>query len=208
MTLFRPLLLASSLVFVACSDPDAGGGEVPEQITRVELTFTPEGGGAAVTAAFNDPDGDGGASGMSEPIALAAGTTYALALSFANELFDPPEDVTAEIEAEAEAHLVLLYGDAVAGPATGVTDALLQHAYADVESDYGGNAVGDDLPVGLANTITTMDAGTGTLRVMLRHMPELNGQPQKESGAAERFAAGETLPGDVDADVEFAVSVQ
>lgn len=204
----RSLLLGSAFLLAACSDLDSGGGDIPEQITRVELTFTPDGGGSAVTAAFSDPDGDGGMSGSSDPIVLAASTTYSLTLAFANELFDPPEDITAEVEAEAEAHQVFIYGDAVAGPATGVTDALLVHAYADVESDYGDNAVGDDLPVGLANTITTTDAGTGTLAVMLRHMPELNGQPQKASGAAERLASGEPLPGDVDADVEFAATVQ
>jgi hypothetical protein len=204
----RSFLLGSAFVFVACSDPDSSDGDIPEQITTVELTFSPDGGGPAVTAAFRDPDGDGGASGSSEPIMLAASTTYTLTLAFANELFDPPEDITAEVEAEAEAHQVFIHGDAVAGPATGVGDALLVHAYADVESDYGDNAVGDDLPVGLANTITTMDAGSGKLAVMLRHMPELNGQPQKASGAAERLASGEPLPGDVDADVEFTATVE
>ena len=203
----RSFLLGCAFLSFACSDPDAGGGDIPEQITRVELTFTPQGGGTTVTAAFSDPDGDGGESGTSEPIMLAASTTYTLTLAFANELFEPDEDIAAEVEAEAEAHQVFIYGDAVAGPATGVTAALLVHAYADAESDYGDNAVGDDLPVGLANTITTMDAGSGTLAVMLRHMPELNGQPQKASGAAERLASGEPLPGDVDADVEFTATV-
>ena len=61
--------------------------------------------------------------------------------------------------------------------------------------------------LGLANTITTMAAGTGVLSVMLRHLPELGGQPQKTADLPGRFAAGEALAGDVDADVDFDVTV-
>ena len=79
--------------------------------------------------------------------------------------------------------------------------------YADVESDYGPNA-GDDLPVGLTNTITANAAGTGDFSVMLRHLPELNGEAQKVAGLAEDFAAGEALPGDPDVDITFSLTVQ
>ncbi len=206
MSKTTPILV---LLLAACADEPGGSApETAEQITRVALTFTPDGGGASVTAAFSDPDGDGGVSGSSEPVTLAAGTTYALTIAFSNELFDPPEDITAEIEAEAEEHIVLVHGDAVAGPATSSGSALLTHAYADVESDYGADIVGDDLPVGLANTVTTAAAGTGVLSVMLRHVPELNGQPQKTADLPGRFAAGDTVAGDVDADVDFDVTVQ
>jgi hypothetical protein len=198
-----------TLAVASCADDGMGTDDHEnEQVTRVELTFTPDGGGAAVVAAFNDEDGDGGMSGTTDPITLAQDTTYTLTLAFANQLVDPVEDITAEIEEEAEEHQVLVYGDAVVGPATTNASALLTHAYADVESDHGGNAVGEDLPVGLVNTITTMAAGEGELRVMLRHLPDLDAQPVKTAGLAESFAAGDDLPGDVDADVEFDVSVQ
>lgn len=178
----------------------------PEIISHVELTFTPEGGGDPVVAAFDDPDGDGGMSGTFDEIELEPAMTYTLTITLTNTLEDPPEDITEEIEHEAEDHLFIIYGDAVMGP--GSTDGtLVTHAYADVESDYGHNDVGDDLPVGLKNTITTNEEGEGHFSVMLRHIPELNGNPQKEAGLPEEFAAGGSLPGDVDVDLEFELHV-
>lgn len=168
-----------------------------EVITRVELTFAPDGGGDTVMAAFSDPDGDGGMSGTADPITLAANTTYTVTVTFANELEDPAEDLTSEIRDEAEEHQVFFAGDAVG--------SLLTHTYADMESTYGDNAVGDDLPVGLSNAIVAGDAGTGSLIVQLQHLPEVNGEPVKVAGLADMF---DSLPGEPDASVSFAVTVQ
>ena len=183
-----------------------GCGNESEVISRVELTFTPDGGGDAVVAAFDDPDGDGGMSGTFDEIELATATTYTLTIGLTNALEDPPEDITEEIENEAEEHLFIIYGDAVMGPGS-TEGSLVTHAYADVESDYGHNDVGDDLPVGLVNTITTNEAGEGHFSVMLRHLPELNDNPQKEAGLPEAFAAGEGVAGDVDVDLQFELHV-
>jgi hypothetical protein len=181
-------------LFSACGDFDGNDDHDSEIISRVELTFTPEAGGAPLVFEFTDPDGDGGTSGVAERIELAAGTTYALSIRFENGLADPPEDLTGEIEAEAEEHWVFVIGD---------SPTLLTHAYADVESDYGMNAIGDDLPLGLHNTISTDAAGNGELRIVLRHLPELNGEPQKSGELLEQLAAGEDLPGSVDVDIVF-----
>jgi hypothetical protein len=186
----------------ACTDFGGDEDHDSEIISRVELTFTPEAGGAPLVYEFTDPDGDGGVSGTAERIELAAGTTYALTIRFENGLADPPEDLTQEIEAEAEEHFVFVLGD-VTGPGSVVSGALLNHAYADLESDYGTNAIGEDLPVGLRNTITTDAAGSGELRVVLRHLPELNGEPQKSGELPGAFADGDDLPGAVDVDVVF-----
>lgn len=182
--------------------------EHTELITTITLTFTPES-GETVTASFSDPDGDGGASGTSDPIVLAPNTTYTMTVALLNELEEPAEDVTEEIREEAEEHQFLVYGASVTGPGS-AGDGLVTHAYADVESDYGDNAVGDDLPVGIANTITTTDASTmdGELRLMLRHVPELNGSPQKAAGLAEAFAEGGDPPGETDVDVGFVLTVE
>ena len=178
-----------------------------EVISRVELSFTPDGGGDALVFAFNDPDGDGGVSGSADRIELVAGTTYTLAVRFENGLVDPAEDITEEIEEEAEEHFVFILGD-VTGPAAMSAASLLTHSYADLESDYGGNAVGEDLPVGLRNTITADSAGNGELRVMLRHLPELNDEPQKSGDLPQLLADGDDLPGSVDADIVFELVVQ
>lgn len=167
-----------------------------EVFTRVELTFAPDA-GPLIVAAFSDPDGDGGMSGTAEPITLAASTTYTLTVTFGNELVDPVEDVTEEIRDEAEEHQVFFAGDAVGG--------LLEHAYADRESDYADNAVGDDLPVGLTNRMTSRDAGTGTLTVQLQHLPELNGEVVKEPGLEDVYP---DVPGWPDVVVDFAVTVE
>ncbi|WAS91879.1 hypothetical protein [Nannocystis punicea] len=198
--------LLAALAAVACEDhghdDDHDHDHENEVISRVELTFTPTAGGAPLVFAFDDPDGDGGASGTAERIELASGVEYTLAVRFQNSLVDPPEDITAEIEAEAEDHFVFVVGD-VAGPGSSPPTALVTHAYADVESDYGTNAVGEDLPVGLVNTITGNTAGTGKFRLILRHLPEVNEQPQKTGELPADLAAGRDLPGSVDADVSF-----
>ena len=171
-----------------------------------EVTFTPAGGGAALVFEFSDPDGDGGVSGASDRIDLAAGVEYSLGVRFVNSLAEPPDDITEEVKAEAEDHLVFVLGD-VAGPASTAPSALVTHAYADRESDYGANAVGDDLPVGLVNTITAKDPGSGELRLILRHLPALNGQPQKSGDLPGELAAGRDLPGGVDVDISFELVV-
>ena len=211
--LFSSRIAAGLVLFAvgACIDATGGTGDGSgndsEVISRVELTFTPKAGGDAAVFSFTDPDGDGGMSGMAETITLTDGAEYELTIRVLNELVDPPVDITAEIREEAEDHLFLVAGDGVVGPAAPPVDALVTHAYDDLESDYGENLVGDDLPVGLANTITAMQAGASELRLMLRHVPPLNGTPQKRAGLPQDFADGKALPGDVDVDVTFALRV-
>lgn len=197
--------LALALSVAAC-----GADEQPntdnEVISLVELTFTPAGGGAPLVFEFNDPDGDGGVSGVSDQIDLVAGVEYTLGVRFVNSLAEPSEDLTEEVKGEAEDHFVFVLGD-VAGPASTASPALVTHAYADRESDYTDNAVGDDLPVGLRNTITTKDAGAGKLRIILRHLPEVNAKPQKIGDLPRALADGDDLPGSVDVDVSFELVV-
>jgi len=198
----RALALTLALLVTACEGDDHGHDDENEVISLVELTFTPMGGGAPLVFEFTDPDGDGGVSGVSDKIDLVVGVEYTLGVRFVNSLAEPPEDITDEVKGEAEDHFVFVLGD-VAGPASAGSSALVTHAYADSESDYGANAVGDDLPVGLVNTITTKEAGTGKLRLILRHLPELNAQPQKTGDLPRELAEGEDLPGSVDVDVSF-----
>jgi hypothetical protein len=211
----RPLALVSTLLALAfvtgCDEDDHGDdhnhGNETEIISRVELVFTPAG-GSPVTFSFDDPDGEGGQSGVSDDITLSASTQYTLDISFFNALEEPIEDITEEVREEAEEHFVFVYGDAVAGPASTSSTAVITHEYADLESDYAGNAVGDDLPVGLMNTLDVGAAGSGELTIMLRHLPELNGTAQKTGDLPGILASGGALPGDVDANVTFAVTVE
>lgn len=204
----RQLGLGGALLAAAGCPPEVpDGGDASEVISRVTLSFTPTAGGEARVFAFTDPDGDGGMSGMAETITLAAGVEYTLTIGLENSLSDPPVDIGAEVGAEAEEHMIFIVGD-VAGPASLAASALVTHAYADRESDYGANEVGDDLPLGLEDTITATTAGEGTFRVILRHLPPVNDVPQKSAALPMDLAEGRELPGSVDVDVSFALTVE
>lgn len=186
------------ILLAACSD-DGGGSTNPEElITSVELAFTPMGGGTTINAAFRDVDGDGGNPPVIDPVSLPAGT-YTLTVKFKNELEAPAEDITAEVMDESDVHQVFLFGSAVNGPATNNPSAPLAHTYGDQDAN--------GFPIGLTNTIVAT-AGTGTLSVMLRHMPPVNDTPVKTATVAATLAAGGTLPGEADANVNFTATVQ
>jgi hypothetical protein len=201
--------IAAAAVLCSCeADSEHGADHEHESeiISRIEITLTPEDGGQPVVFAFNDPDGDGGVSGVADTVRVRAGARYTLGLRFLNGLVQPAEDMTAEIQAEAEDHFVFIGGD-VASPAAESSAPLLGVAYADLESQYTGIVVGDDLAVGLAHQVEAKQAGTGSLRIVLRHLPELNGVAQKSADLPARFARNEALPGNVDVDVTFALVV-
>ena len=171
-----------------------------EVMTTVNLTFSPASGGDNLVFAWRDADGAGNP--VIDDITLAEGETYTLDIQILNELEDPAEDVTLELQDELDEHQFFFTGSAVSGPASDSDMALMTHAYADV--DGSGN------PVGIANTIETVAAGTGTLKVSLRHMPPVNDMPVKTADLADLVKAGDvsSLPGNFDIQVEFNVTVQ
>lgn len=213
MSIFTPFRLFSTTVPAAavlvltlggCEGPVADGGpeeNEEEVITAVELTFTPGGGGADIVAIWEDPENDGDP--VIDDIVFTNGETYALSVRFLNQLEDPAEDITEEVADEDDEHQVFIYGDAVDGPATdSPASAIVTHAYEDEDDD--------GLPVGLENTIVATGTGTETLSVMLRHLPPENETAVKVDGLAEDFAADGTngIAGDVDADVDFNLTVE
>ncbi len=192
-------LLLPTALLAACGD-DGGGLDDPEVITTVSLAFAPMGGGAALVAEFDDPDGDGGAAPTVDPIGLTAGTTYALTVGFQNRLEAPPEEITDEVRDEGDDHQIFLTGTAISGPAASNPAAPLTHTYADLD--------GNGLPIGLTNTIVAA-RGTGQLTLTLRHMPPVNGAAVKTASAAGDVAARgfAALGGSTDVQVDFAVTV-
>ncbi len=194
-------LVAPIALFAACGDPegelqDDHGGDEQEVITTLRLTLTSEGGGDAVTATFQDLDGDGGEEPTITNPTLAANTTYDVTVSILNETVDPSDeeyDIGAEVKAEAEEHQFFYTGP-------GITDGLLTWTTTDVESDYTENN-GDDLPLGLAGTLATGDAGSGILTVTLKHQPPVN-------GVAVKTATSGINDGETDVAVDFNVNVE
>ncbi|MCU0444100.1 MAG: hypothetical protein MUE85_04225 [Microscillaceae bacterium] len=145
----RFALLAGLVIFGACKKDDPEPVNEQEKITRVTLTFTPQGGGATVVWSWQDPDGDG--TGTFTTPALAASRTYSVSITMLNELANPDEDITEEVEEEAEEHQLFYV----------VTGANLTFAYNDEDDN--------DKPIGLLTTATTGAASTGTVRVILKH---------------------------------------
>ncbi|HUH01176.1 MAG TPA: hypothetical protein VML75_04225 [Kofleriaceae bacterium] len=198
---FASLILGASLSMTAACDDHGHDHDHPQElITTVALTFAPVGGGTAIVAEFDDPDGDGGDPPTVDPIALTAGA-YTLTVAFENRLEDPPEDITLEIADEADEHQVFFTGTAVDGPASDQPAAPLMHAYDDTDAN--------GLPIGLANTINA-SAGNGDLVVTLRHLPTLNDMAQKTADLAGQVEADGfgAIGGDNDAQVTFTVTVQ
>ena len=183
------------------ADGLGGGEEGEEVITTVALTFKPVSGGAAVEATWADPENDG--SPVIDDIVLSDTEDYTLAVSFLNEIEDPAEDITEEVDAESDQHQVFFTGTGVESPATGENaGAVVSQAYDDTDAN--------GFPIGLASSVVTLGVGSGTLTVTLRHLPPENDTPVKTGTLADDVAAGgiESLPGETDASVDFALAVQ
>ena len=200
MNAFAKLVVLSALPLWAGCGPLGGTQNEAEVFTTVSLTFTPVGGGAAVTAAFKDPDGDGGNAPTIDPITLVAGTQYTTTVTLLNELETPAVDITLEVKDESDQHQLFFTGTAVNGPASNQPTAPLTHVYGD--TDVNG------LPVGLVNNVAAK-AGTGMLTLTLRHMPPVNGAAVKVAGLADTVKASgfAAIGGETDVSVNFVVTV-
>lgn len=178
------LLLFASIFASACSsDDDPEPENETEIITRVEMKFTNTlNTSEVVTAKVDDPDGPGGNDPIFTHPTLKPGTVYSVSIELFNDL--EGEDITEEIQEEDDEHQFFFIP-------TG--DIFTTIAYDDVD-DFG-------RPVGLSSVFTTGVAGTGTLRVVLRHMPN-----KTASGVAEGII--NNAGGDTDVDIIFNVTVQ
>src|SRR5688500_10704995 len=73
-----------------CDDDYPVKEDTPEMITKVILTFTPQGGGSDVIVTASDPDGEGVQNiTVDGPISLGANKSYVLDIALINELAQP-----------------------------------------------------------------------------------------------------------------------
>jgi hypothetical protein len=177
-------LLAIPVLFsTSCSNDDAPVNE-EEVITTVRVTLV--GGGQTIVLESRDLDGDGPNAPVLTPIGggvLVAGTTYTGSTTFLNELEDPAEDITVEVEEEGAEHQVFYQLASSLGTIT----------YTDEDVD--GN------PIGLNFTFVAGTSGSsGTLTVTLRHEP---------IKSAAGVASGDitNAGGSTDAAVSFPIAV-
>ncbi len=165
-----------------------------EVINEVVLTFTPAGGGTAITATWFDADGEGVGNPTIDAIDLAANTEYVMTIALANTLGAQVEDITAEIEEEDDEHMFFFAftEDIFSDPAgDGNVDNRTDPVNYNDEDDNG-------FPVGLSTTWTTGSAtsAAGTFRVVLKHQPDL------------KTATSDATVGGTDVDIEFSLSIQ
>ena len=178
-------LTLSAFIFTACDD-DPDDPDIPneeELITTLTYTLTPEGGGSPVVFSFRDTDGDGGSDPTIQTSTLAANTNYEGDIILLNELEDPAENITEEVDEEDEEHQ-FFYQTTVSG---------LTITYDDADEE--GN------PVGIETDVSTGAADSGTLTITLRHEPDKSADGVADGELAN--AGGET-----DIEVTFNVNVQ
>lgn len=189
--------LAFLFVLTGCSKDDPQKEDTPELITKVTLTFTPTGGGAAVVATATDPDGDGVQEiAIDGPIDLAVNTQYVLTIELINGLVavgEPGYNITEEVEEEGDEHMFFFgWTGAIFQAPTGngnIDNRADDVSYGDL--DAGG------LPIGLLSTWTTeTTGGSGTFSVLLKHQPDL------------KTATSASTVGETDLDLEFTLNVQ
>lgn len=151
------IILFSGLLFTACSDDDNAPVPVNEEeiITTLTVTLAPNGGGDAITLQTRDLDGDGPNAPVVEVSGnLEAAATYNGSIVLLNETVTPAEDITEEVEEEADEHQFFY---TIGGGL-------------DVTTEYA-NFDGNGNPLGTAFTLTAGAASSGTLTFTLRHEP-------------------------------------
>jgi hypothetical protein len=169
--LFAMLAISATLFFVSCSDdddPDPVNEE--EVITTMTITLVPQGGGDTVTLQSRDLDGDG----PNPPEVTVSGplltnTDYNGTIVLLNETETPAEDITEEVEEEAEEHQFFFE---VSGSLSAST------TYSNFD--------GDGNPLGTEFVLEAGDASVGNFTVTLRH------EGKKPNDGTLADAGGET----------------
>ncbi|HRN42591.1 MAG TPA: type 1 periplasmic binding fold superfamily protein [Vicingus sp.] len=158
-------ILMLSLVVFACKKddktptPSNPNGNTPppneeELITTIVLTFTDTMGlTTPFTVTFADPDGDGGnAPTTHEVINLDSNKYYNVSIQFLDQSKTPAEDITQEVVAEADEHLICY----------NLSGANLSVTRSDSDGTY---------ELGVHSFWSTGLPSSGTVTVVLKHQP-------------------------------------
>lgn len=174
------LLLISS----SCKKDDPIIPNEEELITTLIYTLTPVAGGETVEMTFRDLDGDGGNAPVITGGTLQANTVYNASLNLLNESATPAENISDEIDEEAEHHQFFF---SVAGSLE------MDISYADQDSD--------GRPLGLLTTVDAGNVSSGQLTITLRHEPDKSATGVTDGDITN--AGGET-----DIEVTFDVNIE
>ncbi|MFT4644604.1 MAG: hypothetical protein ACI8ZX_001009 [Planctomycetota bacterium] len=177
------LAISSALFMTSCEKDDPIIPNEEEVITTLNYTLTPEGGGTVIVLSFQDLDGDGGDAPVITGGTLAANTIYNGALTLLNEVENPAENITEEVEEEAIEHQFFF----------DISTSDITIAYMDLDAN--------GFPIGLDTKLTTTNTGSATITVVLRHEPAKDATDVNTGDITN--AGGET-----DIEVTFNVDVQ
>ena len=174
-------VMAGAVALAGCGDSSTAPGGESEVISRVTLTLTPSTGGTALTTYIDDGDGKGPQAPNAQvgALALVRGVTYSGTVKFENRLKSPAEDLTTEVQAEANEHRVFY---TVTGSGVTITTT---------------DADGQSRPLGLRfNAAVGSTATAGALRLVLCHY----------DGVA-KTAAATSCTGETDVDLSFTYTI-
>ena len=172
-------LFLTCIVLISCKD-SVEPEEENELITTVKLSFTA--GGKTLVYSYKDLDGDGGNMPVIDKIALSPNTEYVVSTEFLDESKTPVVSITQEILAEAAEHLVIY---------TPSSPNLGTFTYSDKDKN--------GFNIGLKGIFKTNAAQNGSLKVQLRHQPDVNGKRVKD---------GSVTPGSDDVNISFTVEIK
>lgn len=173
------LCLVISVISVSCGKDEDPTGNEEELITTLRLTMREVGGSAIKVFEFKDPDGAGGNPPTKfDPIVLTTGKNYTCNIEVLNESVSPAEDITVEINAEAEDHQFYFEPSGV--------NIIVNNL----------NTDSNGLPLGVSSTWATGAVGNGTLKVTLKHKPDA------------KMAGDPVSKGETDIEVNFTAQVQ
>jgi hypothetical protein len=149
---FTTVAMAAFSLLQSCNREDPQPVNEEEVITTLQVNLAPVGGGEPVTLKFFDGDGELGAIA---PVITVSGslkpsTTYATTIQLLNETVVPADDISLEVEEEANDHLICFDGTA------------------NISIDYE-DADDNGLPLGLATSWVTGSASQGYVTISLRH---------------------------------------
>ncbi len=149
-----------------------------EFLTTVQLVVTNAANAADVQTVSVKQLPDSAINYSKANLVLKANSVYTVAVQFLDETTSPPGNVTDDIYARRNYHLICF----------AITGANLTVVRTDLDTNN------PPLQIGLQDKFTTAAASTGSLNVQLRHQPNAKN--------------GDCAPGSSDADVTFPVTIK
>ncbi|MGZ5247622.1 MAG: hypothetical protein ACXWV5_11320 [Flavitalea sp.] len=154
MKLIKSLMfvMASGVLLTACSKDDVAEENSNELITTIELKITERGTNNTLSFEFEDLDGPGGQNPEIDQIVLSPEKTYDVTIEVYDYSKNPPVEIHEEIDEESTSHRFYLEPSANSN----IT-------ISNYDLDVNG------VPLGLSSVWNTGAAGSGTVKVTLRH---------------------------------------